>query len=88
MESELLHKQLALLEHELQAGKQAAPATSEQRDTTAATAPASSQDSDLNPEQQLRILMVCANTAERRAKQLEEELARVWAAVFYYFRDL
>ena len=74
LESELLHKQLAILEHELQTAKQA---TKQNEEASPAPVQPSTAHSDLNTDQQLRILMTCANTAERRVKQLEEELERV-----------
>ena len=75
MESELLHKQNAILEEELAAAKQAGPDLQSMADSTPSLAKLDS--SDFNLEQQLRILMTCASTAERRVKQLDEELARV-----------
>lgn len=77
IESDLLHKQLSDLEQELARARQPAKAD-EQQGETAAPRP-DVESSDLNAEQQLRILMTCTTTAERRAKQLEAELMRVSA---------
>ena len=79
VESQLLHKQLAQWEEVAGTSAPADRATTDPR--AAVAAPAADQPpSDLTSDQQLRILKTCASTAERRAKQVEDELKRVCTA--------
>lgn len=77
MEAELLRKQLAFTEEQLQeAQQQLQEAQHHIKGEDDSSLPAA-EEAELTSEQRLRILMTCANTAERRVKQLEDELGRV-----------